>query len=161
MIEEPNHVNLMDLALEQAHLAAAQSEVPIGAVVYHSPSESVIGVGHNTREADNNPIGHAEIQAITAAATHLQSWRLTDCTLYVTLEPCLMCAGAIFQARIENLVFGALDPKAGVFGSLYDFSKEHRFNHSIDVVGGVGTETSSQLLKSFFQDLRSNKRRTE
>lgn len=146
----------MNLALEQARLAGDKGEVPIGSVIYHHPTGTVIGVGHNNREAQQDPLGHAEIQAISAASKSLDSWRIEDCALYVTLEPCLMCAGAIFQSRIERVVFGALDPKAGVFGSLYNFGEEERFNHKVEVLGGVCASESAELLKSFFAELRSN-----
>ncbi len=151
----------MDLALRQAHLAKDTLEVPIGAVVYHAPTDVVVGAGHNTREANNDPMGHAEVAAISDASQALDSWRLEGCTLYVTLEPCLMCAGAIFQSRIERVVFGALDPKAGVFGSLYDFGKEDRFNHRVEASGGVRATESAELLKSFFTELRGNNNKHE
>lgn len=145
----------MTLALEQAEIALEKAEVPVGAVLVKDGL--VIGVGHNTKETLFDPTGHGEINAIREASKHLNSWRLTDTTLYVTLEPCIMCMGAILHARINRLVFGATDPKAGACGSVYDISNEPKFNHSVKVTGGVLKEQSSEILKNFFSNLRSTK----
>lgn len=139
----------MDLALQEARLAPAHADVPVGAVVVDSAG-NVIGTGHNTRERDNDPLGHAEINAIREAATHLGSWRLIGCTLYVTLEPCVMCAGAIVAARIGHLVFGAFDEKAGAVGSLFDVVRDRRLNHRPEVTSGVQAPAASELLQEFF-----------
>ena len=142
----------MQLALEAAQEAYNSDEVPVGAVaVYHN---DVIARSHNQRESHQDPLGHAEIAVITEASRRLGSWRLEDVTLYVTLEPCLMCMGALLQSRVPKLVFGAMDPKAGACGSLYDVSNDARLNHAIEVVSGVLAEESSQLLKKFFQEKR-------
>jgi tRNA(adenine34) deaminase len=142
----------MRLALAEAEKAAKAGDVPVGAVVVHR--DRVIGWGRNRREADQDPLAHAEILAIRAAATETGSWRLTDCTLYVTLEPCAMCAGALVNARVERLVFGAADPKAGFCGSLGDLVREARLNHRLSVSGGVLAEACGEQLKGFFAGLR-------
>jgi tRNA(adenine34) deaminase len=139
-------------ALVEARKAAEEGEVPVGAVVVLG--EEVIGRGHNRREAHQNPLAHAEIEAIDRAATTLKSWRLTDCTLYATLEPCPMCAGALVNSRVERLVFGASDPKAGFVGSLGNLVQDPRLNHRLEVSGGLLADESSALLKSFFANLR-------
>jgi tRNA(adenine34) deaminase len=127
-------------------------EVPVGAVI--TRGGEVIARGFNKKESAPDPTLHAEIVAITGAARRLSAWRLEETTLYVTLEPCLMCMGALIQARVPRLVFGAFDPKAGACGSVFDFSRERRLNHRIDVTAGVlGTE-SERLLKDFFARLR-------
>ncbi len=147
-----DHEKYMQLALEAAQEAYNSDEVPVGAVaVYHN---DVIARSHNQRESHQDPLGHAEIAVITEASRRLGSWRLEDVTLYVTLEPCLMCMGALLQSRVPKLVFGAMDPKAGACGSLYDVSNDARLNHAIEVVSGVLAEESSQLLKKFFQEKR-------
>jgi tRNA(adenine34) deaminase len=142
----------MRQALRQARLAAEAGEVPIGAVIVHA--NQVIARGCNQRETLHDPTAHAEMIAITAAADHLKSWRLGGCSLYVTLEPCLMCAGAIYLARIERLVFGAEDPKAGACGSLYDIPRDVRLNHRPAVATGVLSAESTELLREFFLSLR-------
>jgi tRNA(adenine34) deaminase len=143
----------MRVALEEARLAAADGEVPIGAVVVCDGA--VVARAHNRRENDRDPTAHAELLAIRSAAQGLGRWRLSGCTVYVTLEPCPMCAGAMHQARIDRLVFGALDPKAGAVGSLYDLSDDRRLNHRFDVTSGVLADESSALLRAFFARLRS------
>ncbi|MDK2743064.1 MAG: tRNA adenosine(34) deaminase TadA [Nitrospira sp. BO4] len=143
----------MELALQQARLAPLIGEVPIGAVLVYK--DGVLAVAHNYREVSQDPTAHAEMLAIRKAAEKLRSWRLIDTTLYVTLEPCPMCAGAIVQSRIARLVFGARDPKAGACGSIIDIPGEHRFNHQVDVEGGLLEEKSQALLQEFFQSLRS------
>lgn len=142
----------MRRALEEAAKAGGIGEVPIGAVIVKDGKE--IAAGGNRREIDQCVTGHAELIAIEAACKALGSWRLLDCELYVTLEPCLMCAGAIYQARFKRVVFGALDPKAGATGSLYQIHTDTRLNHSFAVTGGVLAEESSKLLKTFFQARR-------
>jgi len=143
----------MRAALAEARMALEEDEVPIGAVVVHD--EQIIGRGHNQREALNDPTAHAEMIAITAASSHLQSWRLEGCTLYVTLEPCVMCAGAIVQARIERLVFGATDPKAGACISLFQLTNDQRLNHRIVPVSGALREECADLLQQFFAQQRA------
>ncbi|MDQ2837800.1 MAG: tRNA adenosine(34) deaminase TadA [Actinomycetota bacterium] len=139
----------MGLALEQARLALAADEVPIGAVVL-SPSGSVLGLGHNRRVSPADPTGHAEVLALRAAALAVGDWQLLDCTLVVTLEPCTMCAGALVQARIGRLVFGAWDEKAGAVGSLWDVVRDRRLNHRPEVLAGVREAECAQLLTGFF-----------
>jgi len=145
-------VTYMRLALEQARKASAQGEVPIGAVLVRDGQ--VLAHAHNVREAWQDPTAHAEIVAIREAATQSGSWRLTDTTLYVTLEPCAMCVGAIILARIPRLVFGAMDPKAGACGSIFDLPVERRLNHHVEVIGGVSEQESQELLRAFFRNLR-------
>jgi tRNA(adenine34) deaminase len=142
----------MAMALEQAQQAAALAEVPIGAVVVCA--DAVVATGYNRREIDNDPAGHAEFIAIRQASLRLERWRLSDCTVYVTLEPCPMCAGLMHQARIARCVYAAADPKAGALGTLYDLSDDDRLNHRFDVTSGVLAEESAQLLRDFFQRLR-------
>ena len=144
-----NDVALMGLALEQADLAAAHGDVPVGAVVA-GPDGAVLGVGHNRREQDNDPTGHAELLALRAASVALGSWRLTGCSLVVTLEPCTMCAGAAVLARVDRLVYGAADPKAGAVGSLWDVVRDRRLNHRPEVVAGVLAGDCSERLLAFF-----------
>lgn len=139
----------MRLALAEARAALATDDVPVGAVVL-SPAGEVLGVGHNVREVDHDPTGHAEVVALRAAATALGSWRLTGCTLVVTLEPCTMCAGAAVLARVERVVFGAFDEKAGAVGSLWDVVRDRRLNHRPEVVSGVLAAESTDLLDGFF-----------
>lgn len=142
----------MRLALEQARKASAQGEVPIGAVLVRD--RQVLAQAHNFRETWQDPTAHAEIIAIREAATQSGSWRLTDTTLYVTLEPCAMCIGAIILARIPRLVFGAMDPKAGACGSIVDLPAERKLNHRVEVIGGVLEQESQELLQTFFKSLR-------
>ncbi|OGW64648.1 MAG: tRNA-specific adenosine deaminase [Nitrospirae bacterium RIFCSPLOWO2_02_FULL_62_14] len=144
----------MRLALEQARKASAQGEVPIGAVLVRN--EQILAQAHNFREIWQDPTAHAEIVVIREAATQSGSWRLTDTTLYVTLEPCVMCIGAIILARIPRLVFGAMDPKAGACGSIFDLPAERRLNHRVDVVSGVLEQESQELLQEFFRRLRED-----
>ena len=139
-------------ALKEARKAKKRGEVPVGAVVVHEGE--VIARGYNRKESASDPTAHAEVVAITRAAKKLKRWRLAGTTLYVTLEPCLMCMGAIVQARIPRLVFASLDPKAGACGSLYDISNDRRLNHRVHVTRGVAEEESRELLKEFFLKLR-------
>jgi len=147
------HVAAMRQALEQAQLALAHDDVPVGAVVL-SPDGVVLGVGHNDREGGSDPTAHAEVLAVRAAAAALGTWRLSGCTLVVTLEPCTMCAGAIVLARLARVVYGAVDPKAGAAGSLFDLLRDRRLNHRPEVVAGVLAEECSALLRDFFEQRR-------
>jgi tRNA(adenine34) deaminase len=142
----------MDEALAEAELARAKGEVPVGAVIVHEGA--IIARGHNTRETAHDPLGHAEITAITNASRHLGRWRLRGCTLLVTLEPCPMCAGAIVNARLDRLVYGAADPRAGAAGSIMDIVRDGRLNHRAEVVTGVRAAESAEVLKSFFAERR-------
>jgi tRNA(adenine34) deaminase len=144
------------MALDEAEAALAQDEVPVGAVIVHS--ERVIARAHNQREQLRDPTAHAEMIAITQAAESLGSWRLEGCTLYVTLEPCPMCAGAILQARIDTLVYGATDPKAGAVQTLYQLLSDPRLNHRTQSVGGVLMGPCGELLTRFFQGRRLGSR---
>ena len=139
----------MRMALEEATKAPAGGDVPVGCVVL-DPSGQVVGAGYNQREAAGDPTAHAEVVALRAAAVALGSWRLTGCTLVVTLEPCTMCAGALVLARVARLVFGAHDAKAGAAGSLWDVVRDRRLNHRPEVVTGVYAEESAELLRSYF-----------
>ncbi|MCW2774096.1 MAG: tRNA-adenosine deaminase [Nocardioides sp.] len=139
----------MRAALDEARAALATDDVPIGAVVL-APDGTTVGRGRNVREADHDPTGHAEVVALRAAARERGEWRLEGCTLVVTLEPCTMCAGAAVLSRVERVVFGAFDPKAGAVGSLWDVVRDRRLNHRPEVVSGVLAEESAALLEAFF-----------
>jgi tRNA(adenine34) deaminase len=143
----------MRLALAEALLAAPSADVPVGAVVVDRAGE-VVGRGHNVRDAEGDPTGHAEVRALRAAAAAVGEWRLTGCSLVVTLEPCTMCAGALVLARVDRLVYGAADPKAGAVESLWDVVRDRRLNHRPEVVGGVLAAESSALLQAFFRGRR-------
>ena len=143
----------MRAALDQARLAHDSGDVPIGAVVL-GPSGEMIGRGHNVRERNGDPTGHAELVALREAAAARGEWRLSGCTLVATLEPCTMCAGAIVLARLDRLVFGAYDAKAGAVGSLWDVVRDRRLNHRPEVVGGVLAEDCTALLDDFFAHQR-------
>ncbi len=147
------HERYMLAALAEAKRAADENEVPVGAVIVHD--EQIIASAHNQREQLQDPTAHAEMLAITQAAASLGSWRLQDCSLYVTLEPCAMCAGAIVQARISAVIFGASDPKGGAVASLYQLLQDKRLNHRAAVVGDVLAEHCAQILTEFFQLQRS------
>jgi len=142
----------MQRALAEARDAMAEDEVPVGAVIVHD--DRVIASAHNQRETLNDPTAHAEIIAVTQAAAALKSWRLEGCTMFVTLEPCSMCAGAILQARIPALVYGADDPKAGAVKSLYQLLDDARLNHRVTAVGGVLAQECGEMLRQFFQSKR-------
>lgn len=146
------HTHYMRLALQEAQAALAENEVPVGAIIVHG--ERVIASAHNQREQLRDPTAHAEMIAITQAAEAVGSWRLEDCTLYVTLEPCPMCAGAILQARIPLVVYGATDPKAGAVASLFTLLDDARLNHRAQVVGGVLAAECGEILTRFFQAQR-------
>jgi tRNA(adenine34) deaminase len=143
----------MRQAIQEATHASATGDVPVGAVVLH-PTGDVIGRGHNEREARADPTAHAEMIALRQAAEAVGDWRLGGCTLVVTLEPCTMCAGALVQSRIDRLVFGAVDDKAGAVGSLWDVVRDRRLNHRPEVSGGVLADECSELLIKFFRDHR-------
>lgn len=145
----------MTLALDQARAAGEIGEVPIGAVVVCDGA--VVASAHNRREIDHDPAGHAELLAIRETAAKLGRWRLSDCTVYVTLEPCPMCAGLMHQARVARCVFAAPDPKAGALGTLYDLHDDQRLNHRFDVRSGVLEAESAELLRRFFRDLREER----
>jgi tRNA(adenine34) deaminase len=148
--------DFMQQALLEAATAEGLGEVPIGAVIVRDGV--IVARGHNLREAHNDPTAHAEMVAIRQAAQALRSWRLLDCTLYVTLEPCVMCMGAIILARVPRLVFGCRDPKAGAVGSIYDLARDPRFNHRVRVDEGVLVTECSEQLSSFFQKLRARRK---
>ena len=147
------HVRWMHKALEEARAAFEEGEVPVGAVVLHN--DRIIGAAHNLRETLKDPTAHAEMLAITQAAEAIGSWRLLDCTLYVTLEPCPMCAGAIVQARIPTVIYGATDPKAGACQTLYQITSDPRLNHTATVMGGVLKAECRALLQEFFAQQRA------
>lgn len=142
----------MRLALEEAGAAADEGEVPIGAVVVCDGR--VVARAHNRREADADPSAHAEFTAMVAAARELGRWRLTGCTVYVTLEPCLMCAGLMVNARVDRCVYGAADPKGGALGTLFDVSHDERLNHAFEVTPGVLADEAADLLRAFFRARR-------
>lgn len=144
----------MHVALEEAVKATAVGEIPIGAVIVRDGE--ILGKAHNYRELWQDPTAHAEIVAIRATASALGSWRLTDTTLYVTVEPCAMCIGAIILARVPRLVFGTRDPKAGACGSVFDLSGESRLNHQVLVTAGILEEECQALLQHFFRQLRAD-----
>ena len=148
--QNPFHLHQMRVALEEAALAELEDEVPVGAVIVSLERQEIIAQAHNQREQLQDPTAHAEIVAITQAAASLKSWRLEKCILYVTLEPCPMCAGAIVQARIPVVVYGCTDPKAGACQTLYSITDDPRLNHRCRVIGGVLSEECAQLLSSFF-----------
>lgn len=145
----------MEEALKEARKAYDIDEVPIGAVVVKNGE--IIGRGHNLRESEKDPTLHAEMIAIREAAAKVKSWRLTDCEIYVTIEPCPMCAGAIIQARIDRLIFGARDPKAGCARSLYNLLEDHRFNHRVEVIESIMEEQCRDIITTFFRNKRNKK----
>ena len=142
----------MSLALAEARLAGAEGEVPVGAIVV--ASGQIVGRGRNGRERLGDPTAHAELIALGRAARYLGRWRLSGCALYVTLEPCFMCAGALVNARVDRLVFAAKDPKAGAVGSLADVCRDVRLNHQLEVTGGVLEAECGELLRDFFRQRR-------
>jgi len=152
LIPEPGHDQFMMLALREAEQALSEDEVPVGAVIVRQGQ--VIAAAHNQREQLHDPTAHAETIAITQAASALGSWRLEDCTLYVTLEPCAMCAGAIVLARLPRVVYGAADPKAGAVASLYQLLNDGRLNHRAEVVAGVLAGPCGDILSRFFAQKR-------
>ncbi len=144
---------LMGLALNQADLAPAHGDVPVGCVVADA-SGQVVGAGHNRRQVDQDPTAHAEIIALRAAAAQRGQWRLDDCTVFVTLEPCPMCAGAIVNARIARVVYGCTDPKAGAVRTLFQIADDQRLNHRAEIVAGVRADECAARLSDFFAALR-------
>ena len=151
-MQERSDEYFMAAALREAAKAAEAGEVPIGAVIAHG--QRIIAKAHNQRESLRDPTAHAEIIALTQAAAFFDNWRLLDTTLYVTLEPCPMCAGAIVLARVKRLVFGADDPKAGACGTLYDIVRDARLNHQVEVTGGLCADECAAVLQQFFQARR-------
>ena len=143
----------MAMALEEARKAAAEGEVPIGAIVVCDGQ--VVTRAHNRRELDRDPSAHAEFSALVQAAHTLERWRLTGCTVYVTLEPCLMCAGLMVNGRVDRCVYGAPDPKGGALGTLYDVSHDPRLNHEFEVTAGVLADECAEVLREFFRARRS------
>ena len=146
------HIKYMKEALKQAKKAYALGEVPIGCVIVYE--DKIIGRGYNRRNTDKNTLAHAEITAINRASKKMGDWRLEDCTLYVTLEPCQMCSGAIVQSRITNVVMGCMNPKAGCGGSILNILEMPEFNHQVNVTRGIMEEECSQILQDFFKELR-------
>jgi tRNA(adenine34) deaminase len=155
---QSKHEKWMRHALAEAQLALKKDEVPIGAVVVYE--DKIIGRGHNQVERLNDPTAHAEIIAIGAACGYLNSWRLSDASLYVTVEPCAMCAGAIVLSRLDRLVFGAKDPKTGACGSLYNIVQDIRLNHQVQIVPYILEQDCKQILESFFEKIRQDTKKS-
>jgi tRNA(adenine34) deaminase len=147
--------SLMQEAISQAQAALALDEVPVGCVVLHLPTDRIIGRGHNRRECDGDPTAHAEMIALRHAASSLGHWRLSECALAVTLEPCPMCAGAIVNARVGRVIYGCDDPKAGAIRTLFQICDDPRLNHRAEIVGGVMGEKCAELLREFFRMQRA------
>ena len=152
----PDDIRYMKEAIRQAKKAAKLKEVPIGCVIVYDGK--IIARGYNRRNTDKSTLAHAEIAAIKKASRVIGDWRLEDCTMYVTLEPCQMCAGAIVQSRIPTVVYGAKDPKGGCCGTIYNLLEEQRFNHQCEVISGILEEECGQLLSDFFRELRQKKK---
>jgi tRNA(adenine34) deaminase len=150
-----DHAALMNEAIAEAHKALAIEEVPVGCAIAHIPTGEIIGRGHNRREIDGDPTAHAEIMALRQACKKIDHWRLLDCALAVTLEPCPMCAGAIVNARIPLLIYGCADPKAGAVRSLFQICDDARLNHRVEIVPDVLGEQCAQLLRDFFKAQRA------
>ena len=157
MQQEELDIKYMKEALKQARKAYAIGEVPIGCVIVHDGK--IIGRGYNRRTIDKNPLAHAEIAAIRKASKKIGDWRLEECTLYVTLEPCQMCSGAIVQSRIPTVVIGCMNPKAGCAGSILNLLDVPEFNHQVKTVIGVMGDECSQMMKDFFKELRARKKK--
>ena len=151
----PKDIQFMQLALAEAQIAAEKGEVPVGAVVVKDGE--MIAKAHNLRELSKDPTAHAELLALKAAAEQLNAWRLSGCTLYVTLEPCPMCAGALVNSRVDRVVYGTRDPKAGAAQSMYELLTDSRLNHRCELTEGVLKEECSEILKTFFSQLREKK----
>jgi tRNA(adenine34) deaminase len=151
-IAEQNDEYWMGKALALAKIATSKQEVPVGAILVNN--QQIVATAYNLREKLNSPLAHAELIALQRGSQKLNSWRLIDCTLYVTLEPCVMCAGALVQARIQRLVYGAADPKGGGVKSLYEITQDSRLNHRLQVTSGVLAEECANLLKDFFKKRR-------
>ncbi len=154
-MSEAEDIAYMRTCVELAREAEALGEVPIGALVVHEGA--IVASAYNRREIDADPAGHAEFLAMKKAAAKLGRWRLSGCTVYVTLEPCLMCAGLMYQARIDRCVYGTADPKAGALGTLYKINEDERLNHRFEVTAGVLQEECAELLRDFFARLRGKK----
>lgn len=153
----PNDEKWMRQALKMAHLAFDKDEVPVGAVLV-SPSGQLLAQTYNLREKLQSPLGHAELMAIHMASKKLNNWRLTDCTLYVTLEPCVMCAGSLVQSRLKEIVYATHDPKGGALQSLYKIGEDPRLNHRLELRHGLFADEAQKLLKDFFQIKRRQKK---
>ena len=153
-LQEKQDIKYMKEAVKQAKKAYALGEVPIGCVIVYE--DKIIGRGYNRRTIDKNTLAHAELQAIRKASRKMNDWRLEDCTLYVTLEPCQMCSGAIVQARIRRVVVGCMNPKAGCAGSIMNLLQVDKFNHQVEIEKGILEEECSSLLKDFFRNLRKS-----
>jgi len=152
-LDSLHHAAAIGLALDEAHLAAEEDEVPVGAIVM--AGGIIIARAHNQPIAMRDPTAHAEILALRAAAKHLDSYRLTEASLYVTLEPCLMCVGAIVHARVARVIYGAHDPKAGALGSVFDLGRDGRLNHQLEVYSGIRDDECAALLRDFFRGRRT------
>ena len=148
-----DHAFFMNKALELAKNAYEQGEVPVGALIVKG--EEILAEGFNKREQEKNPLGHAELEALFKASQKLKNWRLGDCKLYVTLEPCLMCTGALLESRMGELIYGASDPKKGCIHSLYELPKDSRFHHQMKITKGIKEKECSLLLKQFFRKIRN------
>jgi tRNA(adenine34) deaminase len=148
-------ISLMQEAIAEASAALALDEVPVGCVILHVPSNKIIARGHNRRESDADPTAHAEIMALRDAAAAMESWRLSECAMAVTLEPCPMCAGAIVNARMGRLIYGCDDPKAGAIRTLYKICDDPRLNHQVEITAGVLAEDCAELLRDFFRAQRA------
>ena len=146
------HEDYMKLAIEEAKKAGEIDEVPIGAIAVLE--DKVVGRAHNIREKTGNPLGHAELLLLQELTKKSEDWRFEDVTIYVTCEPCIMCTGAMLQARVSRVVFGCLDPKAGACGSLYNLADDNRLNHQIEIIGGILADECGALLSDFFRKLR-------
>ena len=152
MLFSADSLKFMRLALKEARNALESNEVPVGTVVVHN--NQVIGKGYNQVETLKDPTAHAEMIAITAASNHIGDWRLNECDIYVTVEPCIMCTGAILNARIKNLFFAEFDPKSGACGSLYNLPAEKKYNHLVNIYSGLCADESRTLIQEFFRNLR-------
>lgn len=154
MIFDESKYRFMFAALQEAEKALEENEVPVGAVVVKD--NKIIGRGHNQVERLKDATAHAEMIALTSAANHIGNWRLLDCSIYVTLEPCIMCTGALLSSRINELFFSAFDPKFGACGSIYNLAEDGKTNHKINVYSGIYVEESRKLLQEFFNNLKNN-----
>ena len=153
------HEKYMKAAISQAGKALKLNEVPIGCIIVHN--DKIIGRGYNRRNTDKTALGHAEITAIKKASKYLGDWRLEHCTMYITLEPCQMCSGAIVQARIPKVIIGAMNPKAGCAGSIINLLQMQQFNHQVEIEKGILEEECTSLLTSFFRELRELKKQKD
>lgn len=152
-----DHERWMREAIDEARAAELADDVPIGAVIVHEPTQTIIARGRNRREVDHDPTGHAEILALREAGKAIGHWRIHDCTLYVTLEPCPMCAGAMVNARLPRVVYGCHDPKAGAVTSLFTLCQDPRLNHNVEVVSGILEVECGDMLRTFFKKRRKGK----